>query len=52
VAAGAAARIDGAGEWTLFWRIGVPLARPALGVLAVLALTHYWSDFFWPLLRD
>jgi ABC-type glycerol-3-phosphate transport system permease component len=44
-----AARIDGAGEWTLFWRIGVPLARPALGVLAVLAFTHYWSDFFWPL---
>jgi ABC-type glycerol-3-phosphate transport system permease component len=44
-----AARIEGAGEWTLFWRIGMPLARPALGVLAVLAFTHYWGDFFWPL---
>ena len=44
-----AARLDGAGEWTIFTRIAMPLARPALGVLAVLAFTHYWSDFFWPL---
>ena len=44
-----AARIDGASEWQLFTRVALPLARPALGVLAVLAFTHYWSDFFWPL---
>ena len=44
-----AARIDGAGEWALFLRIAVPLARPALAVLGVLAFLHYWSDFFWPL---
>ncbi|NBT94765.1 MAG: carbohydrate ABC transporter permease, partial [Chloroflexi bacterium] len=25
-----AARVDGAGEWTIFWQIAVPLARPAL----------------------
>lgn len=43
------ARIDGASEWTAFTQIAVPLARPALGVLAVLAFQHYWSDFFWPL---
>lgn len=44
-----AARIDGAGEWTIFARVALPLARPALGALAVLSFTHYWSDFFWPL---
>ena len=44
-----AARIDGASEWRIFTSIVMPLARPALGVLAVLSFQHYWSDFFWPL---
>jgi multiple sugar transport system permease protein len=44
-----AARMDGASEWGVFRHIGLPLARPALAVLAVLAFQHYWSDFFWPL---
>lgn len=44
-----AARIDGAGQWGTFFYIVMPLARPALAVLAVLATLHYWSDFFWPL---
>jgi ABC-type glycerol-3-phosphate transport system permease component len=44
-----AARIDGAGEWRLYWHVALPMARPALGVLAILAFQHYWSDFFWPL---
>jgi len=44
-----AGRIDGAGEWQIFRHIALPMARPALGVLAVLAFQHYWSDFFWPL---
>lgn len=43
------ARIDGASEWQAYWHIALPLARPALGVLGVLAFQHYWSDFFWPL---
>lgn len=44
-----AGRIDGASEWQLFSRVVLPLARPALGVLAILSFQHYWSDFFWPL---
>ncbi len=44
-----AARLDGAGEWTLFWRVTLPLARPAVGTLAVLAFTDQWRNFLWPL---
>lgn len=43
------ARIDGASEWQVFRLVALPLARPALAVLAALAFQHYWSDFFWPL---
>lgn len=43
-----AARMDGANEGQVFWHVALPLARPALAVLAVLAFLHYWSDFFWP----
>lgn len=44
-----AARLDGAGEWTLFWRVTLPLARPAVVVLAVLAFMDQWRSFLWPL---
>lgn len=44
-----AARIDGAGEWTIFWRIAVPLARPALATLALFAFVDAWKAFLWPL---
>ena len=43
------ARIDGAGEWRIFFRIIVPLMRPALSALAVLIFTFIWNDFFWAL---
>lgn len=43
------ARIDGASEWQTFRLIALPLARPALAVLAALSFQHYWGDFFWPL---
>src|SRR3989454_3638247 len=33
-----AARVDGAGEWTLFWRVALPLVRPAGGALSVVRL--------------
>ena len=45
-----AARIDGAGEWTIFWRIAVPLARPALATLALFAFIDAWKSFLWPLI--
>jgi len=44
-----AARLDGAGEWTLFWRVTLPLAKPAVAALAVLAFMDQWRNFLWPL---
>jgi multiple sugar transport system permease protein len=44
-----AARIDGAGEWTIFWRIVLPSARPALATLALFAFVDAWKAFLWPL---
>ena len=45
-----AARLDGAGEWTIFWRVVLPLSRPALATLAVLAFVDQWKNFLWPLI--
>jgi multiple sugar transport system permease protein len=44
-----AARLDGAGEWTLFWRVALPLARPAVAAVAVLAFMDQWRNLLWPL---
>ena len=44
----AAARIDGANEWQVFWYIGVPLSRPLLGLLAFLSFTANWNNYFLP----
>ncbi len=40
-----AARVDGASTWQLFWRIHVPLARPALTSLAILLSVWTWNQF-------
>lgn len=45
-----AARIDGAGEFRIFWEIMLPLVRPALVVVAVFSLLYTWHDFFGPLI--
>ncbi len=45
-----AARIDGASEWTVYWRIFLPLNGPALATLAVFAFMGTWTDLLWPLL--
>ncbi len=45
-----AARIDGAGEIWIFFRIVLPLSRGALGALAVLAFFQAWTAFAWPLI--
>lgn len=44
-----AARIDGASELGIFWRIVLPLVGPALGALAILSFVHHWNAFLWPL---
>ncbi|WP_293998581.1 carbohydrate ABC transporter permease [Sphaerotilus sp.] len=42
-----AARIEGASEWQIFWKIVLPLVRPALAALSVLIFTFIWNDYFW-----
>lgn len=44
-----AARIDGCSEFTIFWRIILPLARPALSVVALFHFLFVWNDFLGPL---
>jgi alpha-1,4-digalacturonate transport system permease protein len=44
------ARIDGASEWRVFWQVVLPLARPALAVLAIFSVMWRWNDFLWPLI--
>jgi multiple sugar transport system permease protein len=42
-----AARIEGASEWQIFWKVVLPLVRPALAALSVLIFTFIWNDYFW-----
>jgi multiple sugar transport system permease protein len=44
-----AARVDGANELQIYWRIVLPLARPALASLAILAFVWSWNDYETPL---
>ena len=41
------ARIEGVGEFKIFWHLVLPLVRPAIAALAVLIFTFVWNDFFW-----
>jgi ABC-type glycerol-3-phosphate transport system permease component len=45
-----AARIDGSTEFGTFWRIALPLSRPALAVLAVWSFMASWNGFVWPMI--
>jgi multiple sugar transport system permease protein len=42
-----AALVDGAGVWTIYRRVIMPICRPALAALAVLEFTFIYNDFFW-----
>ncbi|WP_425148301.1 carbohydrate ABC transporter permease [Deinococcus sp.] len=44
-----AARIDGAGEGTIFWNLGMPLVRGGLVTVALFAFVGAWNNFFLPL---
>jgi multiple sugar transport system permease protein len=44
-----AALVDGASVWRQFWKIIMPLCRPALAALATLEFTWIYNDFFWAL---
>lgn len=45
-----AARIDGMSHWSIFWRVIVPLSRPALAVVALFHFISVWNDFLAPML--
>lgn len=44
-----AARIDGAGEWRIYYSIVLPLCKPVLLTLALFTFMGTWNDFMWPL---
>ena len=44
-----AARIDGASEWTILWRVITPLLGPAVATLGLFAFVFQWNRFLWPL---
>ena len=44
-----AAYVDGAGPFRIFWSVVLPLSRPALVTLGLLAFLTNWNDFLWPL---
>lgn len=45
-----AGRIDGLGEFGLYWRIALPLVKPALAALCILTFLGNWNAFLWPLI--
>lgn len=45
-----AARLDGAGEWNVFWRVALPSVRPALATLGLFAFIDAWKAYLWPLI--
>ncbi|MEM7342297.1 MAG: carbohydrate ABC transporter permease [Actinomycetota bacterium] len=47
-----AAVVDGASVWTVYWRVIMPLTRPALAALATLQFTWIYNDFFWAVVLE
>jgi multiple sugar transport system permease protein len=45
-----AARVDGCTEFGVFWRVILPLSKPAMGALAIFTFVRHWNDFIWPLI--
>ena len=45
-----AARIDGCSDWSIFWRIILPLSRPGLATVGLFTFISHWNDFLGPLL--
>jgi multiple sugar transport system permease protein len=45
-----AARIDGAGDFEIYWKLILPLCKPILVTLAIITFMGTWNDFLWPLI--
>lgn len=44
-----AAVVDGANAWQVYWRVAMPLMRPALATVAIVTTVSTWNEFFFPL---
>ncbi len=44
-----AAQLDGAGRWTVFWQIMLPMSLPAMTALGIFTFVLTWNDYLWPL---
>jgi sn-glycerol 3-phosphate transport system permease protein len=44
-----AARVDGAGVFTLIFRVMVPMVKPTIIAFSLFSVVYHWNDFFWPL---
>jgi len=45
-----AARIDGCGEWRIYWQVILPLSRPLLATMGILTFLYNWNNFVSPLI--
>ena len=45
-----AARMDNASEWAIYFKVVLPLAMPAIAVLAIFSIMWRWNEFLWPLI--
>jgi multiple sugar transport system permease protein len=45
-----ASRLEGASEWQIFWRIGIPVMQNGLVTIALLSFVGAWNNFFFPLI--
>ncbi|WFS60904.1 carbohydrate ABC transporter permease [Pseudodesulfovibrio thermohalotolerans] len=45
-----AARLDGMSEFSIIWRLMVPMAVPALTAFGIISVVAHWNDYFWPLI--
>ncbi len=45
-----AARIDGAGDFFIYWKVMLPLVKPTIATMAIFKVLWSWNMFFWPLL--
>jgi multiple sugar transport system permease protein len=45
-----AARVDGAGEWRIWWQVVLPLLRPGLAAMSIFLVLWEWNNLLWPLI--
>ncbi len=44
-----AAKLDDASDWSIMWKVMVPMAKPVLVTFGLFSFIYHWNDYFWPL---